>query len=347
MDIEFYDDGNLAEALTADDVRVEFEPLASGSQRAKRTTTSRKLVGQIDRVTQEFTQLTQSGDFHFVEADRQAKSEAATYDAATHIIRLRGGEPVVWDTRGRTRAEHIDINMEAGESLAQGRVTTTYYNQDATNRAAPFQQRQSPVFVAADRAEVKHENNLAVYTGKARAWQDEAYVTAHRIELYGTERMMVAVGQVKSGFYRAPGGNKPGDAKPLVPVFASADRMTYQDSDRLVRYETEVQLQQDDRRVTAHRINVFLKRDLNEIERVVAEGHVVVTEPERQAFGDQAVYTAADERVVLMGRPARIQDDRYEAAQRGSRLTYLMGDDKVMVGDNEGSQRVKSVRKIQ
>jgi lipopolysaccharide export system protein LptA len=348
MEIEFYDDGNLAKAFTAQEqVRVEFEPLASSSTKPTRVTTSQTLVAQIDRLTQEFTQLTQSGDFHFTEGERHAKSELAVYDAATHIISLRGGEPVIWDTRGRTRAEQVDINMETGESVARGRVNTTYYNPEATNRTVPFQKRQSPIFVAADRAEVKQGVGLAIYTGKVRAWQEDNYVTADRIELYGKERMMVAIGQVKSGFYRAPDRSKEPGSSQTVPVSARAQRMTYLDAERLVRYEHEAQLQQGSDRLSADRLTVFLKRDLNEIERAVAEGQVVIAEPGRQAHGDQAVYTAADERVVLIGQPACVEDDRTSVAQRGPRLTYLLGDDKVIVGDQGGAQRVKSVRKIQ
>jgi len=328
-------------------VRVEFEPLESPLAKPMRMTTSHKLVARIDRVTQEFTQLTQSGDFHFTEGERQASSELAVYDAATHIISLRGGEPVMWDARGRTRAEQVDINMETSESVARGRVSTTYYNQEATSRAVPFQKRQSPVFVAADRAEVKQEIHLAVYTGQVRAWQEDHYVTADRIELYGKERMMVAIGQVKSGFYQAPDRSRETGSSPTVPVFARAQRMTYLDAERLVRYEREAQLQQGRDRLSADRLTVFLKRDFNEIERAVAEGQVVVSEPGRRAYGDQAVYTAADERVVLIGQPARVEDDGTSVAQRGSRLTYLLGNDKVIVGDQGGAQRVRSVRKIQ
>lgn len=348
MEIEFYDDGNLAKAFTASgQVRVEFEPLDPGSKKEKRVTTSQKLVAQIDRGTQEFTQLIQSGDFHFTEGDRQASSESAGYDAATHIISLRGGEPVIWDSRGRTRAEQIDIHMETGESLARGSVNTTYYNQEATNHTVPFQKRQSPVFIAADRAEVKQGGGLAIYTGKVRAWQEDNYVTADRIELYGKERMMGAIGQVKSGFYHAPDRNKEKGSSQPIPVFASAQRMTYLDSERLVRYEGEAQLQQGSNRLSAQRLTVFLKHDLNEIERAMSEGNVVITEPGRRAYGDQAVYTAADERVVLIGQPARVEDDQYHLTQRGPRLTYLLGDDKVVVGDHGSSQRIKSVRKIQ
>jgi lipopolysaccharide export system protein LptA len=348
MDIEFYDDGNLAKAFTATgQVRVEFEPLDPSSGKQKRVTTSQKLVAQIDRTTQEFTQLTQSGDFRFTEGDRQAHSETALYDADTHIISLRGGEPVIWDAQGRTRAQQVDINMETGESMAHGDVNTTYYNQEATNHAVPFQKHQSPVFVAANQAEVKHGVNVAIYTGKVRAWQEDNYVTADRMELYGKERMMVAVGQVKSGFYQATGRSSEKRSSQPIPVFASAQRMTYLDAERLVRYEAEAQLQQGSDRLAANRVTVFLKPDRNEIDRAVAEGQVVIIEPGRRAYGDQAVYTAADARVVLIGQPARVEDDRYDVTQRGPRLTYLLGDDKVVVGDNGGSQRIRSVRKIQ
>lgn len=348
MEIEFYDDGTLANAFTAQGhVRVEFEPLGPGSAKPVRVTTSQTLVAQIDRRTHEFTQLTQSGDFHFAEGDRQASSQMAVYDAATHILSLRGGEPVMWDTRGRLRAEQVDINMETGESLARGRVHTTYYNQEATQRTVPFLQRQAPIFIAADQAEVKQRINLAIYTGKVRVWQDDHYVTAERVELYGKERMMVAIGQVRSGFYQAPERTQDADPAGMAPVFVKAQRMTYLDVERLVRYEHEVHLQQGRNRLRADRLTVFLQRDVNELERAVAEGQVVIAEPERRAYGDQAVYTAADERVVLTGQPAHVEDERTGIVQRGPRLTYLAGDDKVIVGDQGGAQRVRSVRKIQ
>ncbi|RMG45131.1 MAG: LPS export ABC transporter periplasmic protein LptC [Acidobacteria bacterium] len=346
MEIEFYEDGNLAKVFKAHgDVRVEFEPVDPQSPRPTRITHSQELIAQIDPTTHEFTQLMQSGDFHYVEGERQAKSERAIYDAATHIISLVGGEPVMWDSRGRLRAERIQINLETSESRAIGRVMTTYYTQRATEGTIPFEDAQAPVFIAADHADVKYRLQVALYTGHVRAWQEDSYVTADRLELFGKERMMVATGHVRSGFYRARQRKDGGSAEPR-PVFAQAERMSYWDEERLVRYENGAQLRYGSRRLSADRLSVFLKSDENEIERAVAEGHVVVLEPGRRAYGDQAVYTAIDERVVLIGVPARVEDERAQLTHRGPRLTFLLGSDKVISGAHGSSQRVRSVRKI-
>lgn len=346
MEIEFYEDGNLAKVFKArGDVRVAFEPVDPQSSRPKRTTRSQELIAQIDPTTHEFTQLVQSGGFHYVEGERQAKSERAIYDADTHIIRLVGGEPVMWDSRGRLRAERIQINLETSESQAIGRVTTTYYTQRATKGTIPFEDAQAPIFIAADRADVKHRLEVARYMGHVRAWQEDSYVTADRLELFGRERMMVATGHVRSGFYRARQRKDTGSTESL-PVFAQAERMSYWDDERLVRYENGAQLRYGSRRLSADRLSVFLKLDGNEIERAIAEGHVVIAEPGRRAYGDQAVYTAVDERVVLIGVPARVEDERAQLTHRGPRLTFLLGSDKVISGAPGSSQRVRSVRKI-
>jgi lipopolysaccharide export system protein LptA len=347
MDIEFYDDGNLAKTLTAHGrVRVEFTPLVPAAGRPSRTTTSQELTAQIDRLTQEFSQLIQSGDFQFTESDRRAASQRATYDAASHVIGLRGGEPVIWDSRGRTRAKEIDINMETDESFGRGQVTTTYYNRQSTGGAVPFEKAGAPIFLAADRIEVKHRPGLAVYSGRARAWQEDNYVAADRIELHQAEKMMVAIGQVQTAFYQPP--EPAADrSRPTAPVFVSAQRMTYLDPERLVRYENEARLRWNGQQLSADVVTVFLKSEANEIDRAVADGRVFIAEPGRRAYGDQAVYTAADDRVVLTGQPARVEDERHQVTQRGSRLTFLRGSDKVFVGEQASSQRVKSVRKIQ
>jgi lipopolysaccharide export system protein LptA len=348
MEIEFYDDGSLAKTFTATGrVRVEFTPLTESAERLPRTSTSQRLVGQIDRLTQEFSQLTQSGDFQFTEGDRRATSEQATYDAAAHTISLRGGEPHIWDPRGRTRAQEIALNLETDESVGRGQVTTTYHNRQATGDAVPFERSGAPIFLAADRVEVKHRMGLAVYSGRARAWQEDNYVTADRIELHRAEKMMVAIGHVQAAFYRSSPPSQEPASRPATPVFVSAERMTYLDAERLVRYENAAQLRWNGQQLSADMVTVFLKADANEIERAVANGRVALAEQDRHAYGDQAVYTAVDERVVLTGQPARVEDDRRQITQRGPRLTFLRGSDKVFVGEQASSQRVTSVRKIQ
>ena len=75
-----------------------------------------------------------------------------------------------------------------------------------------------------------------------------------RIELYEKDKRMVAVGKVESALYQVrregtPGkGATPGKGE-AVPGFASADRMTYSDTERLVHYDGSVKARQG----TTHR----------------------------------------------------------------------------------------------
>jgi len=344
MTAEFYECDNLVKTFTADGhVRVEFAPMVPTRERERRTTTSQHLLAEIDRETQDVAEIVQQGDFRFTEGERNASSEEAVYSASQSTISLRGGEPAIWDPRGRTRATEMELNTQTEETIARGNVLTTYYNPGSTGGAAPFADAQAPVFIAAQRLEVKHRKGIAAYIGNARAWQANNYVTADRIELHQTERMMSASGSVRSFIYTVRGA----EAREALPVFVSAGHMKYLDLDRTVIYEGNVVMKRGSQRLSAALITVVLKRDVAEIERAVAEKNVSIAEPMRRAFGDQAIYTAINEQVALSGRPARVEDDRRRITQSGPRLTFLMGSDKVFIQGEEGSRRVRTVRRIQ
>lgn len=346
MEVHFSDRDNLMREFTAEGhVRVEVrphDPQAGPSQ--SRITTSDHLRAEFDLTTQDIARVVQSGHFRFREGDRQASCERAIYDQAEDAIRLRGN-PEVWDDRGRTRATEIDLNIRAETVVARGKVLTSYANRQATGGAAPFGNARAPIFLAADRLEVDRRAGTAVYNGGARAWQDDSYVAADIIELRQAERMMMARGSVRSLFYRARRADAP--SKEAIPVFVSADRMTYRDALRVVEYTGGVLFKRGSQRLSAELVTVSLKLDVAEIERATAERNVSLTEPSRRASGDRAVYTAATDEIVLTGAPARVDDDRQNVSQKGARLTFLLADGKVFVEIDGGSRRVKTTKKIQ
>lgn len=346
MELRFFDRDNLMKEFTAEGrVRVEVrpnDPQAGSSQTW--IATSDHLRAEFDPATQDIARLVQSGHFRFREGDRQASCEQAIYDQADDAIRLRGN-PEVWEDRGRTRATEIDLSIRAETVVARGKVLTAYVNRQATGGAAPFGDAGAPIFLAADRLDVDRRAATAVYTGGARAWQDDSYVAADVIELRQAERMMIARGSVRSLFYRARRADAP--SKEAIPVFVSADRLTYRDALRVVEYAGGVLLKRGSQRLSAELVTVTLKLDVAEIERATAERNVTLTESSRRASGDRAVYTAATDEIVLTGAPARVDDDRQRLSQKGARLTFLLADDKVFVETDGGSRRVKTTKKIQ
>jgi lipopolysaccharide export system protein LptA len=77
---------------------------------------------------------------------------------------------------------------------------------------------------------------------------------------------------------------------------------------------------------------------------MVAQGNVVVTQPNRHADGQTLVYTAADDKFVLTGGPPSIFDAE-QGKITGVSLTFFRGDDRVLV-DGEASTPVVTQTRV-
>ncbi len=344
MNAVFYDRGNLMKSFAATGgVKVESEATVADDHEP-RIMTSRSMTADFLEETQDLGRVTQEGDFKYVEGDRNATAERATFDGQTEILNLRGKRPVAWDSKARTQADEIDYNRQKDETRASGDVRTTYYSRETTNDSTPFKNTKSPIFITADNATARNGEGEAVYTGNARGWQDDSFVKADRIELYQNDKRMVAIDNVESALYTVKREKAEGKSDPL-PGFATARRMTYSDADRLVHYDGQVRARQGQDRIAAESINVYLKKEANEVDRMLAEGSVVMEQPGRRGMGDKLVYTAEDEKAVLTGKNARVED-REKGTTMGAQLTFYNRDDKIFVDNQQGTGRVRSTHRL-
>ncbi|HEY0321656.1 MAG TPA: LPS export ABC transporter periplasmic protein LptC [Pyrinomonadaceae bacterium] len=343
FDGDFYETGNLVRNFTATGgVKAVFDPVQPAPDRAQRTLTSQKMIASFVRETQDISQMDAQGDAKFNEQDRNGRAANATYTASDEIIRMRGGEPTVWDSRARTKALEIDSDTRNDISYSRGKTATTYYSQEQTGGATPFSKVKSPVYIVSDRAEFRHNTGVAIYTGNARAWQDDNFVRGDQLTLYRENKRMESQGNVQSAIYQARRKEQDG-SKGVVPVFATSDRMWYSDADRIVHYEGNVDVKQGTDRITSGVTDVYLLKETNEVEKSVAQRNVVLTQPGRRGTGDWAQYTAADETVVLKGVPARVEDTE-NGSTEGGRLTVYLRESKVVADTTNGTQSTGRVR---
>jgi len=346
FDCDFYESGNIARSCTATQgAKAVFEPFQPTDKRGTQTITAQKLAAIFLPETQDVERVDATGDAKFNELDRNGTANSVSYTAADETVRLRGGDPTVWDSRARTKATEIDSNNGTHVSVCRGRVATTYYSQEQTNGATPFRKVKSPVYISADRAEIDHDSGRAVYTGAAHLWQDDNYVRGDSITLYRQEQRMESWGHVQSALYQAK--QKSGNSTTVVPVFATADYMRYSDAERLLHYETNVDIKQGTDRLTSGIADVYLQKDVNEVERTVSQRNVVVIQPNRRGTGDWCQYTTADEVAVLTGNPAHVEDAE-QGTTEGNRLTMYRAENRVVVDDTRESSpgRVRSTHKI-
>jgi len=347
FDCDFFETGNLARSCVASGgAKAVVDPVQAVPDRGTRTLTSQKMTAAFLRDTQDIERVDAQGDGKFNEKDRNGLAANISFTTADETVRLRGGDPTVWDSRGRTKATEIDSDLTNEISYARGRVSTTYYSQEQTNGATPFSKAKSPVYAVGDHAEFRHVSGLATYTGNARAWQDDNFVRGDKLNIYVNDKRMDASGHVQTALYnskRLVEGNPA-----VVPVFASSDSMFYSDADRLIHYEGSVDIKQGTDRMTAGVADVYLAKDTNEMEKTVAQRNVVLIQPTRRGTGDWVEYTAANEVAILKGNPARV-DDTEQGNTEGARLTVNIRDNRVIADDTRGPLspgRVRSTHKI-
>lgn len=357
----FAETGNRILRFQADGQVVgDFEPLVPASRRPRKTLAGRKLNANFNEQTQDLADGIMDGPVRYTEADRTATASRATWTAATQLVTLRG-RPQLWDSTARTDADEIDVRLENNESLLRGKVRTTWFSRESTGGAAPFRNRQAPVTVVADSAVVRHpsrqtnradETNRAPvsggkasYSGNVRAWQENEFVRADQLELDRGERILLAVGNAQSAYYQLEREVEKG-RKQIVPVFASADRIRYNDGSRKTLYEGSVRIRQGTDTIDAANAEATMDEEHRLLE-MLATGQVVVTQPDRIARGERLLYNFKDEQARLTGRPATLEDRLQQVLTSSDQLTLSLRDGRFDAADEPGGRkRVRTTHRI-
>lgn len=321
FDCDFYPSGNAARlCVGSTKTKTVREPMFQKEGRGQQTILGDKMNASFAEVPNELSTLVVAGNAKFTELDRNAIASTIAYTESTGIVALRGGEPTVWDGSSRAKAKEIDWNSKEQRSSLRGKVSTTYYSKKTTGDAVPFSDSAKPIFITSDSAEFDHSNEVGVFLGNARGWQDDNYVRANKLTILQRERRFLGDGNVQSTIYNA----KQKDSS--SPVFVSAGSLDYSDRERLIKYRTNVDIRQGADRLTSASADVFLN-EKNEVQRTITETNVVITQPGRRATGDWMQYTSENEVAILRGSPATITDS-VNGATRGTEVTVYMKENR-------------------
>jgi len=346
FDCDFFASGNrLKECVAFTGTKAVRTPTVSREGRGDQTITSEKLNAVFGENSGTIDRIDASGKAKFVELDRNALANTFSFTSSDEVVRLRGGEPTGWDSKTRVKAKEIDWDTKNQRSVYRGGVSTTYYKASGLGKSGPFLEGDKPVYVTSNQAEMNHAEETALFSGNARGWQGNNYVRADQVSIRQKNSQMSADGNVQSLLYNTK-RREPGKESTL-PVFASSQLMSYDGESRTVRYEKGVDMRQGTERITGGTAILNLN-DKNEVVASNFESNVAISQPSRRAFADNARYTVDDERIVLRGRPARVEDQEKGSSQ-GSELVLMMNDNRVYGVGNSNSNpsgRVRSAYKV-
>ncbi len=251
----------------------------------------------------------------------QAWADKALYTPSDRILIL-SGNPRVSEGAMVTSARTIRINRTNNDAFAEGDVKSTY-NELKEQPNGALLSSASPIHVTAATMTVRNSAAVAVYEGTARLWQDANIIEAPSIQFDRDHRSLLAQGNaaqpvstvlvetrnqpVGPGEGKTRSGsetkaNKKTANKPSETVAIHAARLAYADLDRRAHYEGRVMATGTGFTASAHTMDVYLRprsqtsssQSLTrpgQLDRMVAQGNVVVFQPPRRAEGQTLVYT--------------------------------------------------------
>jgi lipopolysaccharide export system protein LptA len=317
--------------------------------------------------------ITQKGNVTYsdnqpAEKRMQAWANSGRYTPADRIL-LLAGSPRVANGGMATTANTIRINRATGEAVAEGDVKGTYSELKEQPDGALLA-ASSPIHVTA-RSMTAHKSPAAVatYTGNARLWQDANVIEAPSIQFDREHRSVVAEGtsakpvqtvllqieKPSTNESDTQHGAKVSSLGRSSPITITAKRLTYVDSDRKVHYEGGVLAKGADFTASSRTADAYLlprsQTTSNQalsapgrLDRMVAQGDVIIQQTNRRAQGQILTYTAADDKFVLTGGPPSIFDAEHGKIT-GVSLTFFRRDDRVLV-EGEGSTPVVTTTRV-
>jgi len=320
--------------------------------------------GGIDSITQKGRFVYSDGETP--EKRMQAWASTARYTPSDQMLLLTGS-PRVLNGGMSTTANSVRINRESGDAFAEGDIKTSYSELKEQPNGALLAS-SSPIHVTARTMTANSDTGVALYQGNARLWQDANVIEAPSIQFDRNRRFLTAQGNPSRPVQtilvqKQKEGAASDDAQPAQkpgldrssPISITAKKLTYADSERKAHYEGGVVARGADFTATANTADAYLVARSqsapsqgsvtgpSQLDHMVAEGNVLVQQPNRRAQGEKLVYTAADDKFVLTGGPPSIFD-----AERGNitgvSLTFFRRDDRVLVEGEASTPAVTQTR---
>ena len=305
--------------------------------------------------------ITQTGRVAYVDGPQKAWAERGEYTTADQMLVL-GGSPRVVDNGMTTTAQTIRMSRATGDAIAEGNVKSTYSDLKAQPEGGMFAS-SDPIHVASRSMTAHRSPAIAVYTGDARLWQNANVVEAPRLQFDRDRRSLLAQGLAQGMSQRSLAQpvstvlvqvDKSGRA---TPVRITSARLDYVDAERKIVLGGGVTAKSSDATLSGQEMTVFLLPQsqtrqspatagpgtAGQVERIVAEGKVVIAQPTRHATGDRLVYTAAEDKFVLTGGSSSGPPSIFDAERgkiTGDSLTFFRHDDRVLVEGRETSPTI-------
>jgi LPS export ABC transporter protein LptC len=285
-----------------------------------------------------------SGNVHFTEGAMSAIAAAARYDPGKGALELGGSDrqppPHVVNERIAVDAARIDMTLAGPKIKAVGNVKSVLQppkkgEKTADNKVPSMLKADQAVNVTGAELQYDGDASTATYTGNAVLWQGDTSVKGASITLDDKTGDLAATGPVTTTAMLEQLDNE--KKKERVKSIATAKNFKYVEAQRRAGYTGDAHLSGPQGDITADKIDLYLKESGDEVDRAEAfagESTVVtIREQNRKTTGTHLTYTSADDRYVIVGKPAT-NVDACGNQTTGATLTFVKATDTITVDGN-------------
>ncbi len=330
----------------------------------------------------EWDTLDETGDVHFSQAGREATAARANMVHATDTITLEGS-PAISDSMSRSTASRVVFNQKTGEVNASGGVVSTYIPSaagdpvDLGSGAAHIS--ADMLSGSASSGHVVYAGHARLWQGAAVLDSDRIELWRDAKKMQATGHVVAVFPQVGGPFAALPGSRsaaRQASASQAVLWKLRAPMLTYSAAEGKARLEGGVQADSSEGSLESRTLEVFLgpatatssgskgtmpltgalpttslengtktqlSSDGRQLNRVVAQGNVVVRQGDRRGVAERAEYTAADGKFVLSGGQPTLANALSDTTT-GHSLTFFVASDTILIDSQEGSRTLTKHR---
>lgn len=283
----------------------------------------------------------------FIDGALSSTSAQARYVLDKGTLELSGSEPGsptphVVNDQIAVDATRLDVTLDGPVLKASGSVKSVLQAKKPNARSSEHDLKlpsmlksDQPVNVTADSLDYRGADAAAVYTGNALLWQGETQIKAPSISIDSRKGDLVATGPVATVAMLTQAGED--GNKERARSVATAASFRYDDARRRAVYTGEAHLRGPQGDLTAERIEIFLKENGDEMDRLEGYDAVSLRAKARKTDGTRLTYYGDDGRYVVTGAPVKAVDECGRETT-GKTLTFHRATDRIVVDGNEQSR---------
>jgi lipopolysaccharide export system protein LptA len=340
LTFRFDGQGRVSRVNGQKDVRLGIEDLPPVRQEP-RTLTCRNFTAGLEPASGEVRGADFNGDVVIVRGTQRSRSREARYEGEAQTLLLEGSPELTDSADGsRLSGRTIRIGTGRGDVLAQTDVTHVVGRRPGAGPLAMVEGDGAPAVVACGLFEYESRSRQTRYREGAvlRSGRDELRAPSIRLheQRSGNRRLRADQGVVT---LLHP---KPAPGRQTQPIEVRAASLRYDEKANQAVYEGDVVMRQGDLTSRSPKATLSFAPGGRSLDKLVAGQPVEVSQDHalpggrterRQAAGDTATYTPADERLVIVGEKVTLKDATRDVTGRS--LTFHVADDRILVDGGE------------